>query len=166
MSFFKKILFPVDLSEASKKIVPYVREAMEKFDAEVHLLYVAHVTQYYSSLDMPAAYIGDIESEIRGGAEKKLQTFKETFFKDLPVHVKIISGRPGPEIVRYAKSAELDWIIMGHSSTGIERAVFGSVAGYAVKYSHVPVLIISPVILEDREVKKNKEDENEEEPNM
>lgn len=151
MSFFNKILFPCDLSEASTKIVPYVKEVLEKFDAELYLIYVAHVTQYYSSLDMPAAYIGDVESEIRSGAEKKIAGFKETFFKDFSVQSEILSGRPGPEILKYAKSKELDLIVMGHSSTGIERAVFGSVAGYVVKYSHIPILLISPSILAENE---------------
>ena len=47
-------------------------------------------------------------------------------------------------------SEGIDLIIMGHSSTSIERAVFGSIAGYVVKYSHVPVLIISPSILAEK----------------
>ena len=149
MALFKKILFPVDLADVSKKIVPYVKEMVEKFDAELHLVYVAHVTQYYSSLDMPAAYLGDVESEIREGAEKKLNGFKQAFFEGISVRSTTLSGRPGPEILRYAKAEGMDMIIMGHSSTGIERAVFGSVAGYAVKYSHVPVLIISPSILDN-----------------
>ncbi len=151
MALFKKILFPVDLSDASNKIVSYVKEMVEKFDAELHLVYVANVTQYYSSLDMPAAYLGDVEAEIRNGAGKKLNDFKQTFFEGISVSTTTLSGRPGPEILRYAKTEGMDMIIMGHSSTGIERAVFGSVAGYAVKYSHVPVLIISPKILENGE---------------
>ena len=103
MALFTKILFPVDLSEASTKIVPYVKEAMEKFEAQLHLVYVAHVTQYYSSLDMPAAYIGDVESEIKNGADKKIEGFREAFFKDFSVVTKILSGRPGPEILKIRK---------------------------------------------------------------
>ncbi|MFC1886417.1 universal stress protein [Thermodesulfobacteriota bacterium] len=151
MALFKKILFPVDLSEASSKIVPYVREAMDKFDAELHVVYVVHVTQYYAGLDMAAEYIGDVESDIRAGAEKKIDEFLETFFKDHSVQHKILSGRPGNEVLRYAESKGIDLIIMGHSSTGIGRAVFGSVAGYVVKYSHAPVLVISSGILENKE---------------
>jgi nucleotide-binding universal stress UspA family protein len=150
MALFKKILFPVDLSDASSKIVPYVKETVEKFDAELHMVYVVHVTQYYASLDMGAGYMGDIESEIRAGAEKKINEFLEIFFKDHPVTHKVLSGRPGNEILRYTDSEGIDLIIMGHSSTGIERAVFGSVAGHVVKYSHAPVLVISPSLLEIR----------------
>jgi len=71
----------------------------------------------------------------------------EGYFKEFSVQSEILSGRPGPEILRYAKEQGLDLIVMGHSSTGIERAVFGSVAGYVVKYSHIPILLISPSIL-------------------
>ena len=35
MKEFKKILFPVDLSESSEKIVPYVQTVAEKFDSKI-----------------------------------------------------------------------------------------------------------------------------------
>jgi len=37
MTEFQKILFPVDLSESSEKILPYVRMVAKKFDAKVHI---------------------------------------------------------------------------------------------------------------------------------
>ena len=43
MEFFKKILFPVDLSEVSTKIAPYAKEMAATFGAEVHLLFVARI---------------------------------------------------------------------------------------------------------------------------
>ena len=46
MHDFRKILFPVDLSAISPKVVPYVREMAAKFDAEVHLLFVARSLAY------------------------------------------------------------------------------------------------------------------------
>jgi len=36
MKEFKKILFPVDLSDVAPKIVPFVRAMAEKFDATIH----------------------------------------------------------------------------------------------------------------------------------
>ena len=41
MKEFKKILFPVDLSESSEKIVPYVQTVADKFESQFHLLFVA-----------------------------------------------------------------------------------------------------------------------------
>ena len=63
---------------------------------------------------------------------------------------KILVGRPGDEIIGYVKSEDIDMVIMGHSSTGIERAIFGSVAGFLVKYSPVPVMVISPNLLRSK----------------
>ena len=73
MAMFNKILFPVDLSDSSTKICPYVKEIAEKLDAQIHIIYVVHVTHYYSNIDISAAYIGNFESEIYKGAEKKFQ---------------------------------------------------------------------------------------------
>ena len=41
MKEFNKILFPVDLSESSPKLVPYVKLMARKFGSEIHLLFVA-----------------------------------------------------------------------------------------------------------------------------
>ena len=148
MTFFKKILFPADLSDASLKVVPYVEEMREKFEAELHVIHVVHVTHYYNQLDMPVDYLGNVEAEITSWAEKKLKGFIAENFKGMQVTMQILRGRPGNEIINYAESNNIDIIIMGHSSTGLKRAIFGSVAGHAVKYSPVPVMVISPFALE------------------
>ena len=145
MGFFKRILFPVDLSEASRKMVPYVKEVIGKFGAELHIVHATNIGQYYV-----AAYAGDAMPTIMAEEEKGTKEFIESFFKAISVHSKILSGPPGPEIVEYAREEKIDLIIMGHNSTGLARAVFGSVAGYVVKHSPVPVLIISPSILGNR----------------
>ena len=142
MGFFKRVLFPVDLSEASRKMVPYVKEVIDKFGAELHIVHATNVGQYYV-----AAYAGDAMPTIMAEDGKYTKEFIESSFKTIPVHSKILSGPPGPEIIEYAKEEKMDLIIMGHNSTGIARAVFGSVAGYVVKHSPVPVLIISPGML-------------------
>jgi nucleotide-binding universal stress UspA family protein len=41
MKSLKKILFPVDLSEVSTRIAPWVRDPAKTLHAEVHLLFVA-----------------------------------------------------------------------------------------------------------------------------
>jgi nucleotide-binding universal stress UspA family protein len=152
MAMFNKVLFPVDLSEASAKVCPYVKEVAEKFDAQIHIIYVVHVTHYYSSLDISDAYMGKFETEIFKGAESKLQDFITSHFKDQTVVTKVLVGRPGDEIVNYVKSEAMDMVVMGHSSTGIGRAIFGSVAGFIVKYSPVSVMVISPNLLKSKKL--------------
>jgi len=145
MALFKRILFPVDLSEASEKMVPYVKEALDRLGAELHVVHATNISEYYV-----AAYAGEALPIIMAEEEKNTREFIKSHFKNTPLHLKILPGPPGPEIIDYAKTKKVDLIIMGHSSTGFKRAVFGSVAGYVVKNSPVPVLIISPNMLQSK----------------
>jgi len=145
MSIIKKILFPVDLSEASPRVVPYVREIAKGLQAEVHVLFVARVMTKYATLEVSAAYISQFEEEIVKGAERKLEEFLQAHFRDLPVTARVISGEPADEIVDYAVNEGMDLIIMGtHGRRAVERIVFGSVATHVVQHSSVPVLTIKP----------------------
>jgi len=143
----RKILFPVDLSQSASHVADYVAMMADKFDAEVHLVYVAHVTQYYASIEIPETYMGNFENELIDRAKKQLGHFVETHFSGREIKAKILTGRPGDEIINYAQEEGIDLIVMGHHSTGIERVIFGSVAGHVVKYAPVPILIVSPPML-------------------
>jgi len=143
---FERILYPTDLSKASKKITPYVIEMAKKFNSEVHIMFVAHVRHYYSYIEMETGFIDDFENEIVQRSEKQLEILSKDF-EGVNVKITVLRGHPSQEILHYVDSENIDLIIMGHSSTGIERAILGSVAGHAVKYSPVPVMVISPEIL-------------------
>jgi nucleotide-binding universal stress UspA family protein len=145
MHHFKKILFPVDLSEASPKIVPYVREMAAKFDAEVHLIFVARILQHFTSIYVPHPSVNSFEAEIVKGAEKKLQEFTEEYFKDVPGKARVVLGDAAEETLNYVRSEGIDLIVMGtHGRKGLEHVFFGSVAERVVKKSPVPVLTVNP----------------------
>ena len=69
MEGYKKILFPTDLSEESKKIAMHVKQMAEKFGSEITLIYVANVGYYYSSLEMPNAGVANFEAEVLSAAK-------------------------------------------------------------------------------------------------
>jgi nucleotide-binding universal stress UspA family protein len=144
MALFKRILFPVDFSEASEKMVPYVKEVVDRFGAELHIVH-ATIDRYHI-----AEFVNEIQTIDMEEEEKNIRKFINSHFKNLSIQSKILPGPPGPEIIEYCQKENLDLVIMGHSSTGLARAVFGSVAGYVVKHSHVPVLIISSSILQNK----------------
>jgi hypothetical protein len=50
MKEFKRILFPVDLSESPEKIVPYVQTVAEKFESKIYLLFGARVFDYFTRI--------------------------------------------------------------------------------------------------------------------
>ncbi|NIR13887.1 MAG: universal stress protein [Desulfobacterales bacterium] len=145
MKFVKKILFPVDLSEVSPKIAPYVKEVASKFGAEVHLVFVARILQHFTSIYVPHPSVGKFEAEIVEGAEKKLQEFVQEIFPEGSCRAQVVLGDAAEEILNYAESEGIDLIIMGtHGRKGIERIIFGSVAERVVKKSPIPVLTVNP----------------------
>lgn len=145
MQYFKKILFPVDLSEVTPKLVPYVKEMAATFDAEVHLLFVARILQHFTSIYVPHPSISKFEAEVVEGAEKKLQEFVEEQFESDSCTARVVLGDPAEEILNYAQAEGIDLIIIGtHGRKGLERIIFGSVAERVVKKSPVPVLTVNP----------------------
>jgi nucleotide-binding universal stress UspA family protein len=145
MQYFKKILFPVDLSEVSPKLVPYVKEMGATFGAEVHLLFVARILQHFASIYVPHPSIMNFEGEITRGAEKRLQEFVEEHFGSDSCTARVVLGDPAEEIINYAQAEGIDLIIIGtHGRKGLEHIIFGSVAERVVKKSQVPVLTVNP----------------------
>jgi nucleotide-binding universal stress UspA family protein len=53
------------------------------------------------------------------------------------------SDEPGSEILQYARSHDIDLIVMGtHGRTGLARAALGSVAESVVRAASCPVLTV------------------------
>ena len=146
MAKFQKMLFPVDLSEASDKLAPFVKELAVSLKAEIHLAFVARRLQGYGLLYVPHPNIKQFEEDLVKGGSRKLKEFVESAFEDFPVaDAKVITGEPGEAIVEYASNNSFDIIVMGtHGRKGLDRIIFGSVAEYVVKNSAAPVLTVNP----------------------
>ena len=146
MEKIKKILFPVDLSEVSAKICPYVNTMAEKFDAEVHLLFVSRIFDYFVSIYVPHPSIDVFEEEVRQGAIKRLDEFKEeNFSKEKIVKTVVTSGDAAEQILKYIEKEKIDMVIMGtHGRKGLDRVIFGSVANGVSKMATAPVLLVNP----------------------
>jgi nucleotide-binding universal stress UspA family protein len=145
MQGFKNILFPVDFSTASAKVAPYVKEIAEKFQSEVHIVFVARVFDYFESIYVPHPSITNFQTEVVKGGVKKLEEFTETLFQGTPCKTQVLSGDAAEEILKYSEKHGIDLIIMGtHGRKGLERTIFGSVAERVVKKSLVPVLTVNP----------------------
>lgn len=146
MKEVKMILFPVDLSEVSPKIVPSVLFLARKFDAEVHLLLVAGTFEKFKTFYVPHPSLKTFGEEVLKGGQRKLKEFVEEFFADYPKTKQVVvQGDPAEEILKYAAEQKMDLIVIGtHGRKGLDRVLFGSVANEVVKNSPVPVLTINP----------------------
>lgn len=146
MKEFKDILFPIDFSESSKKILPYVLTLSTAFGSTVHLLYVVRDLKYLTSFHVPHPSLTQIENEIAESSQKMMEKVCEEELQGCHRFVKkILIGDPAHEIIQYAQDEKIDLIIMGtHGRKGLEKALFGSVAEKVVKNSPVPVLTVNP----------------------
>jgi nucleotide-binding universal stress UspA family protein len=138
-----KILFPVDLTEDSSKILPYVLSASEKYNSKIYLFHVAEDVHTWGAFEVPAAYG---EEEVLDAARKEMDRVCEEQLQGCPnFQKKTVLGNPTIEILKAIKAEDIDLVIMGtHGRKGISRTVFGSVAESIVKSSPVPVLTVNP----------------------
>jgi len=142
----KRILFPVDLSESSPRMVPHVITMARKFDAEVHLVFVARVFEHFTNIYVPHPSIRRFEDELVLGAQQALEEFRNANFSALPkTHATVLSGDISDEILKYIAEKKIDLLVIGsHGRKGLERVVFGSVSERVIKACPVPVLLVNP----------------------
>jgi nucleotide-binding universal stress UspA family protein len=150
MEEFKNILYPIALTEISKKVGPYVVTLSKQLDAKVHLIHVLRRFDWfvdtYISEDSPKPDFKRIASDFEGQvllqAQQKLDSFIKKHLKDIDVvNAKVVSGTHYKMILEYVETAGIDLIIMGRG-TAIEKVVFGSVAEKVSRFSPVPVMLI------------------------
>ncbi|MCK5783942.1 MAG: universal stress protein [Desulfobacterales bacterium] len=146
MEKFKKILFPVDLSEISPKLVPYVSEMAIKFNSEIHILFVVRTLDYFAQYHVLNSEISDFQDQILGGAKKRMDEFKNKYFKEFSKKTGTVEiGDVSGTILNYIKDKGIDLLIMGtHGRKGLDKIVFGSVADRISKSAQIPVLLVNP----------------------
>jgi nucleotide-binding universal stress UspA family protein len=141
----KRILFPVDLGGSSYKIVSQVRSIVDKFDAELHLLFVVQSFEGYQGFYLPHPSLDILEKEGLKHAQRLLEDFAEEYFQDRPkVTTMILRGNPVEQIVKYIESAGIDMVVVATlDRRGLDRAIFGNIAELIVRASPVPVTTIN-----------------------
>jgi nucleotide-binding universal stress UspA family protein len=143
----KKILFPVDLTENTRRIFPFVLGMVHQCQAELHLLHVTMDMEQFGGLyDLTA-----LQTDFLGAATTKLEDLCRCELTELPgVVIKVECGDPAEKIVDYARQEGVDLVVMGtHGRKGLEHVICGSVAENVVRHSEVPVLTVNPHRVKD-----------------
>lgn len=142
-----RILYPVDFSENSYKVLPYVLSIAEKYNAQIFILHVVDDLRRYAGIHVPHPSISEIIKEAVTAGNKMLDQICQEHLQSCPnFQRRLVSGDPREQILKFIDGEGIDLVIMGtHGRKGIERAIFGSVAEYVVKNAKVPVLTINPL---------------------
>jgi nucleotide-binding universal stress UspA family protein len=145
--FFSNVLFPIDLAEPGlEKVAEFARDIAGRFDARVFFLYVVRELDFVRGIFIPHASVDRMEEEVRAAAQKKMEAFRREHFEGAAgVITEVDFGRPGEQVLKFAREHGIDLIVIGtHSRKGLEHTIFGSVAEVVVKGADVPVLTIPP----------------------
>src|SRR3990172_6378441 len=136
MIHLKRILVPTDFSKTSEIAIDYARALAEAFDASVQFIYV--VEEPYVHGWSGLGYIPDVpqfRETLRKNAQErldKLLTSPERARFRAETFVKF--GNPFVEIVRHAREAATDLIVMGtHGRGPVGHMLLGSVAEKVVR---------------------------------
>lgn len=141
---YRRLLVPLDGSEISEVVYPYVIETAGRLGLDVTLLHVLEREEEESS-PMHRAYVEHkAEMVLKEIGHLRRRLGNEGEGVQAEVRGELVTGYPAEEIIRYADEGDFDLIIMAtHGRSGIRRWIMGSVADKVLRASAVPVWLVS-----------------------
>ena len=140
----RSLLWPTDLSENAKKALTFLRSISDKYNTEIHILYVQEnigpFGSWYGEFDQTEAE--KIRELDRKKAEDSLDKICESYLSGCPYFRRhTATGDPANEILKFIDKEKPDMVVM--SKIG-EKGHFnvGNVTGRVIRHSKVPVLVI------------------------
>jgi nucleotide-binding universal stress UspA family protein len=141
---FKKILYPTDFSEVSKKAINYIKQLKDAGTEEVVVLHVLNekgveaIALYASgSFD---ELLQRVEKEAADEMKKIEADLKESGFK---VKLRIEIGTPLTDILKVEQEEGVSAIVIGsHGKSNVKEMLLGSVSEKVIRKSKNPVLVI------------------------
>jgi nucleotide-binding universal stress UspA family protein len=136
---YDNILLPTDGSDAANAAVPNAIDLAAKYDAALHVLYVADTTEY-STVTFEDDVIDPLEAE---GEDVVDGVVAKADIEGVDARGVVMQGGVYETIMNYVSDEDIDAIVMGtHGRRGLGRALLGSVTERVVRTSDVPVLTV------------------------
>ena len=142
----KRILVPVDFSDASLGALDYAVELAQTAGSELTVLFVVEPVYYATPADLYGASANLsmlLEEQQRIGREQLESLGRQLKRRKVKFRTQLESGIPYQVIVERAEKLKADLIVMpSHGRTGLKRILIGSVAERVVRLAHCPVLVL------------------------
>lgn len=139
----RRILVPIDFSDASDTAVQHAKEVALTYGAEVDLLHVVEEPFYPPAYEVSASHFPT--PEVVDRAETQLGDIAREKIGYEHVMVEARSGRPYRTILDYIDENDVDLtVIATHGRTGVDRLLLGSVAERVLRQSPKPVFVVKP----------------------
>lgn len=146
----KKVLWPTDFSNRAEHALDYITSLMERYDADVHVLYViediARHPPLYGEFKQP--HVNKLTAWEKETAEKRLDQICEKYLNQCLTYKKHIAvGDPALEILKFARDEGVQLIVM--PTRGKDgKFSYGSITQEVLQNSTIPVVTI-PVLSEN-----------------
>src|SRR6266446_3910609 len=140
-----RILVPTDFSKHSHNALMYAVAFAEKFGAELYLLHVVQdlalfIPDAVTATPPLAPPVEQLTAAARAALE---DVVRKSEFQGVPHHSEVREGTPFYEIIRFAREADIDLIVMGtHGHSGLAHVLLGSVTEKVVRKAPCPVLTV------------------------
>jgi nucleotide-binding universal stress UspA family protein len=148
----RKILHPTDFSEFSSHAMRYAASFAQEYAATLYVLHIVEEVHTPLYFDVPQFYLQSPDSrswtqlmaEMEDKSRRSLEDILPQEFKSTIQTVYLIRrGDPFHEIMQCASDIQADIIVCGtHGRTGLQHALFGSVAEKLVRKAPCPVFTV------------------------
>lgn len=145
-----RILLPTDFSEATLRAADIACSLAQVTGATVHVMHVGQPVE----IAIKAPEIGVLRRKVppdEGVLQRRLDEFAQKHLGDYGVSaVTVVArGKPADAIVRYAREARIDRIIIATHAAGLLRRILhGSVSKSVLEHAPCPVVMVPPPIVE------------------
>lgn len=144
----KRILFSVDNSELSAKVILKSLDFLNLEDKEIYLATVYDVPDYlFLEGNVDSTWILEIEKKQEQASRLLLNSFEKSFNeKGFEVKDKVIvRGTPSQEIINFSNNNEIDLVVTGvRNRKRLSKFLLGSVSKRILENARADVLIIHP----------------------
>jgi nucleotide-binding universal stress UspA family protein len=147
VALFKRILCPLDFSDASLKALDYALSLAKEADAELLLLHAIESLPESANWKMSStpAVVEYLRLYEHDALERLRAVIPDEARGWCSPHVLLVSGRAHAEILRVARERDVQLIVMGvHGRNTVERLFFGSTTNHVVRAAACPVLSVTP----------------------
>jgi len=141
---FKKILFPTDFSDVSKKALAYIKQLKEAGTKEVVVLHVIDERQIEAIALYGTGESYVVIDRIEEEAIKEISAIeKELQESGFEVKTRLETGIPLREILRVEEAEKVSLIVIGsHGKTNMKEIFLGSVSEKVIRKAKNLVLVI------------------------
>ncbi|MFB1066302.1 universal stress protein [Natrinema sp. H-ect4] len=149
---YDRLLLPTDMSPGVDRAIEHAIDAAQRYDAELHVLYVVDADAYSS-------YPGDEYVHEFEGLEHALEEAGRDAVGDIvdqateagvSTETEIRHGVPHEEILAYADDADIGLTVVGSKNRpGEYRRLLGSVAERIARMAEKPVTVVKTPVDED-----------------